>query len=166
MPQQTSLLTTAAIQALAAILKDTSHMKRLQILIILLGFNILTFGKSNKLTIIGNVHTPMPKYNADTLLEILERIKPDIILLEIYSGHFTEDFRFKNSSNENEQTATTKYLEKYPLTKARPFEFEGRNNYRKEKGIKLSENITIVLLDSLFVNKKLNKMQLYKNIIL
>lgn len=124
-----------------------------------LGLSLKIFGQKNELIIIGNVHSPMENYNADSLYNILDKIKPEIILHEIDSTFFTSDFKFNSPSKGNEQTASTKYLEKYPSTLLRPFDFEGRDRYRKEKGIKQSENLAMQLLDSLYKNEKLNKDQ-------
>jgi len=92
----------------------------------------------------------MPNFNSDTLYGILEQIKPDIILQEMDSSFFTRDFRYKYPSKENEQVATEKYLKKHPETLIRPFEFEGRNEYRKARGMVPTDNLTTKLLDSLY----------------
>lgn len=115
--------------------------------------------QNSELIIIGNVHRPMPGYNADSLYMILEQLSPDIILLELDSSNFTADNRFKESSPENEQVATTKYVARHPSTAIGPFEFEGRNNYRRIKGIKQSEEPAMKLLDSLFASGRLNREQ-------
>ena len=124
-----------------------------------LAFSIQPKAQKSELIIIGNVHTPMPEYNSDTLLAILEKLHPDIVLLEIDSANFTTNNTFKFSSSENEQTATTKYVDKHPLAKIGPFEFEGRNDYRMRTGIKQSDVPTMQLLDSLYTSKLLTKEQ-------
>lgn len=106
--------------------------------------------KKTELVIIGNIHEAAPNYNADTLYTILEQIKPDIILHEIDSSFFTKDFKFKYPSKGNEQNASEKYLKTYPQTLIRPFEFEGRNQYRRAEGMVPTDNLTIQLLDSLY----------------
>jgi len=72
---------------------------------------------------------------------------------------FTKDFKFKEPSKENEQNASERYAAKYPKTMLRPFEFDGRNEYRREKGIKQSEIPTMRLLDSLYSSGKLDEKQ-------
>lgn len=109
-----------------------------------------TQAQKTELIIIGNVHAPMPNYNSDSLLAILERLDPDIILHEIDSASFTADNKFKHASTENEQNATKKYIEKHPSVKIGPFEFEGRNEYRRHMGIKQSDEPTWKLLDSMY----------------
>ncbi len=113
---------------------------------------LCSFGqyKRAELIIIGNVHQAAANYNADTLYTILEKIKPDIILHEIDSSFFTKDFKFKYPSTGNEQNASKKYLKKYPRTLIRPFEFEGRNQYRRAEGMVPTDNLTIQLIDSLY----------------
>lgn len=123
------------------------------------GIAFSSFAQKSEIIVIGNVHTPMDRYNADTLYSIMEKIKPDVILHEIDHSFFTKDFKFKEPSKENEQNASERYFAKHPETKIRPFEFEGRNEYRREKGIKQSENPTMRILDSLYSSGKLTESQ-------
>lgn len=55
-------------------------------------------------------------------------MKPEIILLEMDSSFFTEDYRFKFPSNENEQLASEQYVRLNPDTKLRPFNSRGETN--------------------------------------
>ncbi|MES2487902.1 MAG: hypothetical protein V4581_18385 [Bacteroidota bacterium] len=125
-------------------------MKKLLILLLMLGINPILKAQKTDVVVIGNVHRPMPNYNADTLFNILVKIKPDIILHEMDSTFFTENFDFIGPSNENEQNASIKYRTVNPAVMIRPFEFEGRTQYRLDTGIKQSENPTMQLLDSLY----------------
>src|SRR5690606_1691730 len=61
------------------------------------------------------------------------------------------------------------YLKKFPQTLRFPFDFEGRNKYRKEKGMVPTDNLTVKLIDSLYNAKKLsiqqtNTYETFKNI--
>ncbi|MBZ4189923.1 hypothetical protein [Niabella beijingensis] len=118
---------------------------------------------SQELTIIGNTHFASESFNADTLSTILEKVKPDIILLELDSGLFSktfdEKFRLKYKSKENEPVATARYIELHPLTIASHFDYENRDTYRLQHGIKQSQNLAGKLLDSLYRNKLLRKRQ-------
>jgi len=134
-------------------------MKKLITLLLLTGISATLSAQKSEVIVIGNVHRPMPAYNADTLYKMLERIKPDIILHELDSSFFTPDFSFKDPSKENEQNASEKYKKAHPATLIRPFEFEGRNDYRRKKGIKQAEEPTMNLLDSLYAAKKLTAKQ-------
>ena len=62
---------------------------------------------------------------------------------------FTSDFKLKEVK-ENELLASEKYRLKYPTTKLRPFEFEGRNQYRIDKGMRPTDRLTLKLVDSLY----------------
>lgn len=119
----------------------------------------ICFGQKSQVTVIGNVHYPMDNYNADSLYIIMEKMHPDIILHEIDSSFFTTDFRFKEPSKENEQNASERYFKSHPAVMIRPFEFQGRNEYRRKLGIKQAENSTMNLLDSLYDTGKLSKKQ-------
>lgn len=118
-----------------------------------LGCNAQVNNKKQKteLIIIGTVHFPTEHINEDTIYTILEKLKPDLILMESDMINFNSDFTFKNTYDENEWNAVVKYRTNFRNTLFRPIEFEGRNNYRKQNGI---QNMDVVLneintLDSL-----------------
>lgn len=115
--------------------------------------------KETVIIIIGSIHQAAPNFNSETLLNIFEQVKPDILLQEMDSSFFTEDFKFKYASEENEQEATERYVAKYPETLVRPFEFEGRNEYRRERGMVPTDNLTIRLLKNLYDNNDLTPEQ-------
>lgn len=73
--------------------------------------------------------------NADSIYEVLLKFKPDIILVELDSSFFYDDFTFNTLFNGNEMIATTRYKMNYPNTQIRPIEFEGREKYRDIIGI-------------------------------
>ena len=102
-----------------------------------------------EIIVIGTQHKPVPNFNSDILFDILEEVKPDLILLELDSIKFTPDFKLKEVK-ENELLASEKYRLKYPTTKLRPFEFEGRNQYRIDKGMRPTDGLTLKLIDSLY----------------
>jgi hypothetical protein len=118
-----------------------------------------SLGQTNELIIIGTLHSPMPNFNADTLIAILERVKPDIILEELDSSFFTQDFKYKSVWKGNEVMATVRYVDKHPETLIRPMEFEGRNKYKNERGIGVAELQVDGLLDSLYKKNILSKAQ-------
>lgn len=105
--------------------------------------------KTTEIIVIGNLHKPAPNYNPEILFNILENIKPDFILHEVDSSFFTSDFKFNKPYNENEGLASKMYIKKYPATQLRPYEFEGRNEYRRNKGMRPTDRLTLRLLDSL-----------------
>jgi hypothetical protein len=119
--------------------------------------------QTSNVTIIGTVHYPSKQFDADTLLSILEKIKPDIILLELDSGLFNKTFdaqyRLMYASKENEPIAVSRYIALHPATKAGPFDFENRDTYRRSLGIKQAQTQIEKLLDSLYIHKQLNKRQ-------
>ena len=102
-----------------------------------------------EIIVIGTQHKPVPNFNPEILFNILENVKPDLILLELDSIKFTSDFRLKEV-RENELIAAEKYRLKYPKTKLRPFEFEGRNQYRIDYGMRPTDGFTLRFVDSLY----------------
>ncbi len=124
-----------------------------KIIVLLVAITAVFSCKPDKVTeiiVIGNLHTPAPNYNSEILFKILEDIKPDFILQELDSSSFTKEFRFKKTQTENEGMASAKYIEKYPTAQLRPYEFEGRNQYRIDNGMRPTDKLTLRLIDSLY----------------
>ncbi len=130
---------------------------RIRILLILLV--TITFSSCNtekkkenttEIIVIGAQHKPVPNFNSETLFNILETIKPDFILHEQDSSSFDSEFRFIKTPTENEGIASSKYIKKYPKTQLRPYEFENRNQYRRDKGMRPTDGLTLRLVDSLY----------------
>ncbi|RKE98137.1 hypothetical protein [Ichthyenterobacterium magnum] len=123
-----------------------------KILFLIIALIVITSCKTEQPTeiiVIGNLHKPASNYNPEILFNILENLQPDFILHEIDSSFFTSDFKFSKPYDENEGMASKKYIEKYPATQLRPYEFEGRNQYRRDKGMRPTDRLTLKLLDSL-----------------
>ena len=107
--------------------------------------------------VLGTVHQPVDNFNVDSLYNLLVKIQPDIILHELDSSFFTETLELKEQENGGlEHQATIKYVQDFPV-KIRPYEFEGRNEYRIEQGIRPTDGFTWELLDSLYKHNKLNQ---------
>lgn len=104
--------------------------------------------------IIGNIHESVPNYNPQVLFRILNGIKPDVILHEVDNKGMNEYLQMDNPTG-NEIVASNLYLKKYPNTLRFPFDFEGRNQYRKNLGMVPTDNLTIKLIDSLYRAKML-----------
>lgn len=128
------------------------------------GFSQST-GKT-KLYLIGTVHQSSAILNPQMLFAILDSIRPDILLQENDSEQIATYFD-DISPNSNEQNASLMYLKKYPGTLNLPFEFEGRNQYRKNNGMTPTDQLTIHLMDSLYQRKALSKanMEIYRRYI-
>lgn len=124
--------------------------KTLLILLTLITITSCKTEKPTEIIVIGTLHKPEPNFNAEILFGILEDIQPDFILQELDSSFFTPDFRHKNVPKSNEGMASKKYVEKYPTTQIRPYEFEGRNEYRINTGSRPTDGLTTKLLDSLY----------------
>ncbi|MDN3593467.1 hypothetical protein [Zunongwangia endophytica] len=123
--------------------------KSIIIILILITLLSCKTEKSTEIIVIGTLHKPEYNFNSEILFNILENVQPDFILEELDSSFFTSNFRHKNVSNSNERMASEKYIEKYPTTKLRPYEFEGRNEYRINTGSRPTDGLTTKLIDSL-----------------
>lgn len=125
---------------------------RLLITILLLLCTLTVEGQTS-LYIVGTVHTRTNNFNSDSILNILTRIKPDLILLEIDSSFFGKDLEFKAKPRTNETMGVKKYISKYP-TPVRPYDVKLR--YLAINATTLEEE----LLDRLgFMEVELDTMQ-------
>lgn len=99
--------------------------------------------------VIGNIHDSVQNYHPKILFDILNKIQPDIILHEVDAQGMKEYETDKNLKG-NEITASNLYLKKFPETIRLPFDFENRNQYRKDKGMVPADNLSVKLIDSLY----------------
>jgi hypothetical protein len=134
-------------------------MKQTLFILCTILFPVFLFAQKTEIIVIGNIHQPVPNYNSDTIITILNKIKPDFLLQEIDSSYFNSDFTFKDPPKENEGLASVKYILKNPKTQMRPFDFDRRNEYRKIHGFNPTEGLAIKLLDSLYKENKLSSRQ-------
>lgn len=129
-------------------------MKRIFLALSLL-FQLLLFQSCSEqktnLILLGTVHQAVENFNSDSLYNILEKIQPDLILFEVDSSFFTQDFKFKKTWESNENIATIRYMDNFEVD-VRPYEFTGRNEYRIKIGSRPTDSKATNLLDSLYKN--------------
>jgi hypothetical protein len=86
-----------------------------------------------EIVLVGTVHSPTTKFTEGTLIDILRRVNPDLVLLELdpsfFDGSFALPEKYQNISLENK--AVTAYL-KTAGARLRPFDIEGRNKFYQE----------------------------------
>lgn len=130
-----------------------------KIIIVLLIFSsIKAFSQTKNKTeiiIIGTMHDSSAILTPKMLFNILNDVKPDILLQENDSEQIKNYFK-EMRPNSNEENASKMYIDKYPNTLNLPFEFEGRNQYRKDHGMVPADILTVSLLDSLYKANVLN----------
>jgi len=87
-----------------------------------------------ELFVIGTVHESTDSFNSDTLLNILNKIKPDVILIECDSSYFTSDFRLNDDVKYEflETSAVSEYL-KNNTPVLRPYDISGRDKFLDDK---------------------------------
>ncbi|NER13633.1 hypothetical protein GWK08_09305 [Leptobacterium flavescens] len=112
--------------------------------------------KKTELILLGTIHSPTQNFNSDTLYNILVRIKPDVILYEVDSSFFDDNFRFNRPLKSNEFLAVSGYRSNYPV-EVRPYDFTGRNEYRITVGSRPTDSKALKLLDSLYRQKLLKE---------
>jgi hypothetical protein len=99
------------------------------------------------IVIVGTVHNKTDNFSVKNLQEILERVKPDLILVELDSSFLTPSMsikpEFARISLENE--AVAEYQKKYK-TPIRPYDIEGRNKiYESHNYFKLQKDLSNAL---------------------
>ena len=81
--------------------------------------------------LLGTAHQETTHYKTDDLAEILNKIKPDLILMEYDSTFFNAQFELKRVSECIEDLAVIKYRTVKPVP-IRPYDIEGRNQFYRE----------------------------------
>lgn len=102
-------------------------------ILIFSGFANITLSpgdKGTEIIVIGTVHEATDNYNEDTLISILENIKPDIILVECDTSYMTTAFQFKESIKDIslETKAITRYQASTPV-ELRPYDIVNRDAF-------------------------------------
>lgn len=105
--------------------------------------------------IIGNIHDSVANYTPKILFDILEKTRPDVILHEVDKASLKEYIGTPTLKG-NEVQASNLYFKKNPNTQRLSFDFEGRNQYRKDKGMVPTDNLAVKLIDSLYKSGALN----------
>lgn len=90
----------------------------------------IQYDNDTELYVIGTVHENTENFNSDTLLNILNEIKPDVILLECDSSYMTRDFHLKEDVKYAflETYAITEYL-KVRSAVLRPYDISDRDKF-------------------------------------
>ncbi|HZS09928.1 MAG TPA: hypothetical protein VFD58_34190 [Blastocatellia bacterium] len=87
-------------------------------------------GIKSEIVLIGTVHAPTSNFQEETLVRILNRVRPDLILLELDPSFFDSSFNLpeKYQGISLESKAATSYA-KTVGARLRPFDIEGRNKF-------------------------------------
>ncbi|MDK7674937.1 hypothetical protein QP547_03825 [Weeksella virosa] len=108
-------------------------------LILILLISTISYAK-NEIWLIGTFHEENHYMTPDSLTIIFNKIKPDLILIELEEKHFTKDFNFNTEKYPIEDFLTTNeniasyHYQQLNGTLIRSFDVNGRNEfYRKEK---------------------------------
>lgn len=112
-----------------------SLLKRIFILTSIVVFLGCQEKQTKQLIILGAVHFPTSEISKDSVFQAIKMVQPEVILMERDSMSFDSDWHRKVEYEENEDQAVSMFLRDHPETILRPIEFEGRNEYRTEKGL-------------------------------
>lgn len=89
--------------------------------------------RQTEVVVIGTVHNDTANFKAETLVNILKKVNPDLILLEFDSSFFDSSFALldKYQAISLESRAAT-LLQQSSKIKVRPYDIEGRNRFYAE----------------------------------
>ncbi len=159
--------TNAFSRSLVAIKKNRVNKIKFKLLNFFLLISIFSYSQ-NKIWLIGTAHEENNYINPDSLTIIFNKIKPDVILLELEDKHFTKDFQFNTKKyplvdflTTNENIASYNYQQKNG-TQLRPFDINGRNefylkeNYFEKENKMFSEMLNIYKADNFSENCKID----------
>jgi hypothetical protein len=117
----------------------------------------------NKIWLIGTAHKEESYINPDSLIAALNKVKPDLILLELEDEHFTKDFKFNTAKysledflNGNENIAGYKYQQQNG-TQLRPFDINGRHEFYKKEKYHEQENKMFGAMLEFYKNNKFSE---------
>lgn len=101
-----------------------------------------------EIVVIGTVHNPTPKFQEETLVRTLNRVKPDLILLELDPSFFDGGSALmeKYQRISLESSAAITYA-KTATVAIRPYDIEGRNKFYQDndyfsREVKLNQEIS------------------------
>jgi hypothetical protein len=102
---------------------------------------------STTIVVVGTVHNKTDNFTVRTLCDIMERVKPDLILVELDSSFLTPSMSIKPEflriSLENEAVAQYQKDHGVPI---RPYDIEGRNKiYQSHNYFKLQQDLSKAL---------------------
>ncbi len=111
--------------------------------------------------LIGTAHEEKNYINPDSIIYALNKINPELILVELEAKYFTKDFRFNlelypDLLSTNENIASYKYQQLHSV-KLRPFEIEGRNEFYRSENYFENENQMFDEMLYLYKNNKLSE---------
>ncbi len=104
-------------------------------------------GDSTVVVVVGTVHNPSGYYDIQTLCQILDRVRPDLILVELDSSFFTTSMSLKREyvGVSMENRAVSLYLQSHTVP-IRPYDIEGRNRiYEQHNYFSLQRELSSAL---------------------
>jgi hypothetical protein len=133
--------------------------------IILLLVTLLTAYASygqQRVWLIGTTHKERQYVNADSILLALNRVRPDVILMELEAKHFTKDFKFDTATYPlkdylvtDENKASYQYQQQRGI-QLRPFDIEGRHAFYEKEQYRERENKLFATIMTLYKSNKLS----------
>lgn len=112
--------------------------------------------KKSEIVIIGTVHQPTAAYTSESLLDILRRVKPDVILMEKDSSFFTNEFKLREFKSDSMEPRVIRAYLKETDVPLRPFDIEGRNDFYRRTNYFEQEKALFAEISKMYKANKLN----------
>jgi hypothetical protein len=130
-------------------------MKKILPFVFTFCFLSISVSAQTTVVILGTAHFATSSMNADTLYNMICRIRPDVILPELDTSLMDVDGNYKGKALKdtgNEHRASLKYKEINPNVTFREFDIAYRNAYYRQHNTFVNENKSFNSIDSLFRN--------------
>ena len=111
-----------------------------------------------KISVLGTVHSATKYITKDTILKVLNKFKPDIILMELDTSLMDKNgsFRVEPAKLSLESIVVKQYKQNHPKVQLAGIDVANRNSHYKSHDTFNKEMIMSNTIDSLFKNNKLN----------
>ena len=131
----------------------------------ILALSLLCFCFSNllaqsRVVILGTAHVRSERFNPDSIIAVMDKFKPDIILMELDTSLMDVSGNLKGkaaASDENEEVAMRRYKKQHPETYIRCFDIEYRSLYYQTHQTFATEASLDRAIDSLWHHNGLDR---------
>ena len=134
-------------------------MKHVILILLFLGLGYELQAQTT-IAVLGTLHLRSARFNPDSILEVMNRFKPDVILMELDTSLMDGQGNLKGraiSIDQNEEVAMKQYKNVNPVVQIRRFDIEYRNHYYESHKTFATEAQLDKAVDSLWKNNGLSR---------
>lgn len=134
-------------------------MKPATFILFLICFYSITFAQTS-IVILGIAHVRSERFNPDSILEVMNKFKPDVILMELDTSLMDAQGNLKGkmmAADENEEIAMKQYKNANPAVQVRRFDIEYRSQFYQSHKTFATEARLGKTVDSLWKHNGLDR---------